>query len=163
MKISIYFSLFLYLILLSGCAHQNSQIEQLIERHAVEDTVNKLFMATDKKDWKEIQRIFTEKVQFDMSSLTGEAPALKDSKEIVAVWEKNLTPVVAVHHQSGNFLTEIKGAEATVYCYGMATHYKNPALKNTVTWFVGSYDYHLIKSNDGWRIDLIRFNKKYVE
>ena len=136
----------------------------MLERQKAEDTVKRLFIATDKKDWIEIQRLFTAQVHFDMSSLTGEAPTVLPSTSITDTWKKGLTPVEAVHHQAGNFLTEVTGDGATVFCYGMATHYKNPAFrKKTLVWFVGSYDFHLSKDSGAWRIDSIRFNKKYVE
>ena len=170
MKISILFVSLLSLVtLFVGCVHCPSrdqarcQIEQLIERQKIQDTVNKLFIGTDNKDWLAVRGLFADKVNFDMSSLSGAAPALLSPVEITDMWEKGLRPVEQVHHQSGNFLVTINDNKAEVFCYGTATHYKNPQFKGRVTRFVGSYNIHLIKSSGGWTIDSLRFNKKYVE
>jgi hypothetical protein len=151
-----------------GCASVqdpslSSKIDFLIERQNIEDTVNRLFIGTDNKNWPEVRSLFTDQVHFDMSSLTGAAPSTMTPLEITGMWDKGLAPVAQVHHQSGNFLIKINEQTADVFCYGTATHYKNPAFKTKVTSFVGSYNVHLAKSGLGWKIDSLRFNKKYVE
>lgn len=143
-----------------SCSHLGNN---LVERQEVEDTVNSMFIALDNKDWQHLSDHFTETVKFDMSSLTGVPETKMRRMDIIADWIKGLTPVEKVHHQTGNFLTEVEGNEADVFAYGTATHYKSPTMKKTVTSFVGSYDVHLIKTKGGWKIDAFRFNKKYVD
>lgn len=151
--------------LLVGCAHVNheAEVQNFIERQKVEDVVNRLFIETDGKNWSAVRALFTDEVDFDMSSLTGAPLAKLPSEKITDMWDKGLKLVEQVHHQSGNFLTEINGLTAKVYCYGTATHFKNPHLKNRVTSFVGSYNLQLVKINNAWKISALRFNKKYVE
>ena len=135
---------------------------QLTERVRVIDVVNRLFIETDNKNWKELERIFARKVRFDVSSLAGGKPSTMTGKQIAAAWKKGLEPVKQVHHQTGNVLVEIKGKAAKVFCYGTATHYRPENKKRPITTFVGSYDLHLTQSKAGWVIDGFKFNKKYV-
>lgn len=74
-----------------------------------------------------------------------------------------LAPLKAVHHQVGNYKIRITGSEAEAACYGIATHYlPNPSGRNVRT-FVGTYDFHLTKTGERWRIALFRFNLKYLD
>lgn len=69
----------------------------------------------------------------------------------------------AIHHQAGNFLVDIKPHEATVFCYGVAWHYRpNKTNRNTRT-FIGSYDIHLMKQDGEWKIDRFKFNLKFID
>lgn len=155
----------LVVLVLCACSHLTRQgdVARLVERQRIEDTVNRLFIATDDKDWPKVRALFTDRVSFDMSSLSGAPPTVITPQEITDMWEKGLRPVAQVHHQSGNFLVEINGTQADVFCYGTATHYKNPEFKNEVTSFVGSYDLRLLSEGGTWKIKSLRFNKKYVE
>jgi SnoaL-like domain len=55
------------------------------------------------------------------------------------------------------------GDEAQAFCYGIAFHYlPNPTVKNTRV-FVGSYDFHLRREDERWRIDQFKFNLKFID
>lgn len=138
------------------------RILALIDRLAVQDAVNELFIATDLKAWDRVRATFADEVHFDMTSLAGTAPATMAPADIAAAWEEGLASVDAVHHQTGNYVIHVEGDEATASCYGTATHYRAKHDKKLVT-FVGSYDFHLTREGGRWRIDTFRFHKKYVE
>lgn len=129
------------------------------------DTINDLFVGTDDRDWDRVRSVFAPQVRFDMKSLTGAEPATLSSSEIIAGWEEGLRPLKAVHHQTGNFRVRVDddGGGAIAFCYAIALHYRpNASGRNTRT-FVGSYDFHLERTGGRWRIDLFRFNLKYVD
>ena len=135
----------------------------LVERTQVADTVTRVFVNTDEGDWKGVTDCFAPKVLFDMSSLTGTKPSRVSSKKIADQWESGLRGLAAVHHQIGNVLVHVEGAEAGAFCYATATHYfPNPTGNDTRT-FVGTYDFHLVRGEDGWRIDMFRFNLKFTQ
>ena len=146
-------------------AMPNEQVEILVAKNAAVETVTRLFVATDELDWETVQTIFTEEVIFDMTSLVGGDPLMLSAQSIVDSWDEGLTPLAAVHHQVGNFVVTIEpGAEeATVFNYGIASHYlPNPTGENTRT-FVGTYTSHLIKVDGDWKIDEFKFDAKYVD
>lgn len=134
-----------------------------IEKDRVIETVNRLFINTDNRDWPKVKALFAPRVLFDMTSLAGGQPATISPQEIVDGWDKGLKALKAIHHQAGNYLVDAKNNEATAFCYGVAWHYlPNKTGRNTRT-FVGSYDFHLIKQDGEWIIDQFKFNLKFID
>ena len=155
----------LWILIFVGCAPpapSDGRIDELVDRLAVQDSVNELFIATDLKDWDRVRETFADEVLFDMTSLVGGEPTVMTPREIADAWAEGLGPVQAVHHQTGNYSVAIDGDNATASCYGTATHYR-PDHEKRLTYFVGSYDFHLIRVGEDWKIDRFRFNKKYVD
>ena len=137
--------------------------ENVLEKEKVKETVNRLFISTDNRDWSEVSSLFASEVLFDMTSMVGGDPVTLTPQEIVTSWEKGLKPLKAIHHQAGNYIVSINQNEAEVFCYGIASHYlPNKSNQNTRT-FVGSYDFHLVKNDQRWQIDKFKFNLKYID
>jgi len=137
--------------------------DSLADRAEVADTVTRLFINTDERNWEGVADCFATKVLFDMSSLSGIKPSRVSPKKIVDQWESGLRGLSAVHHQVGNMLVSVEGGEASAFCYATAMHYyPNPTGNDTRT-FVGTYDIHLGKEEGGWKIDMFRFNLKFTE
>lgn len=135
----------------------------LIEKDRVIETVNRLFINTDKRDWPMVKALFAPRVLFDMTSLSGGQPASLKPQEIVDGWDHGLKALKAIHHQAGNHIANIEDNEATVFCYGVAWHYlPNKTDRNTRT-FVGSYDIHLVKQDEDWKIDRFKYNLKFID
>jgi hypothetical protein len=130
----------------------------MTDRDAVIETINRLFIATDNRDWEAVRSLFAPEVLFDMTSLAGGEPATRTAGEIADGWATGLAQIEHVHHQTGNYLVELVGNQATAFCYGVAYHH----LGKSVRTFVGSYDVHLVHT-DRWRIDRFKFNVKFVE
>ena len=143
----------------------SADLEQLLAREAAIDTITRLFIATDRKDWAEVERLFTEQVQFDMSSVGGGPAQAKPAGEIAAGWRQGLSAIDALHHQAGNFRVLARGDRATAFCYGIAYHYRPRASGGSTRVFVGSYDFELERRGaaDDWRISSMRFNLKFID
>ena len=45
------------------------QVSVLVKRQFVRDTLNRLFIYTDQKDWEQVRALFAEQVLFDMTSV----------------------------------------------------------------------------------------------
>jgi hypothetical protein len=141
----------------------NDQYKVLLEKGAVIDVVNQLFISTDNRDWAKVKACFTNDVLFDMTSMTGGEPVTMTAEQIVEGWDNGLKALKAVHHQAGNYVVDLQNSEAEVFCYGIALHYlPNPTSQNTRT-FVGSYNFHLSKADGSWRIDRFKFNLKFID
>lgn len=159
------------LLILNGCANIKKHSghgfydanKRLVEKDAVKSTVEKLFISTDNRDWPAVKDVFADSVLFDMTSLAGGKPTTLSSQDIVDAWDKGLKALKAIHHQTGNYRISIHDNEADVFCYGIAFHYlPNKTNRNTRT-FVGSYDFHLTKTNGRWKIDQFKFNLKFID
>lgn len=139
------------------------KIQKLVEKDKIITTVNNLFIHTDNRNWPGVIACFSDQVLLDMTSLTGGVPTQVTPKQITDQWEQGLKKLKAIHHQAGNYQIEVKNSEADVFCYGIATHYLPNPSKNNVRTFVGSYNIHLVKLNQSWRIDKLKFNLKYLD
>lgn len=135
----------------------------MTDREQIIDTVVRLFVATDERDWKGVERCFSDMVRFDMSSLGGGESQDLTPATIIAGWREGLEPIEKIHHQVGNFRVEKGRDEADVSCYGIAMHYREVENGRNVRTFVGSYDIHLVREGDDWHIDGFRFNLKFID
>lgn len=138
-------------------------VRSLIERDRVSEVINTLFVATDARDWACVRSCLAPVVTFDMTSLAGGGPQQLSPEQIVSGWETGLKPIESVHHQTGNLHIACTGAEATASCYGIAYHYRRTKSGDNTRVFVGSYDFHLRLQDAAWRIDLFRFNLKFID
>ena len=159
----------LCIILVAGCGparHHDAfhgSLGQLQDQNDVIAAATRLFVCTDNRDWSCVQSVFAPEVLFDMTSLAGGQPEKKTPQQIADMWDQGLKALTAVHHLAGNFQAAVKGSEADLFCYGVAYHFlPNPTNQNTRT-FVGSYDFHLVKAEGGWKIDRFKFNLKFID
>jgi hypothetical protein len=132
-------------------------------RDAVIDSITRLFVATDNRDWNGVKRLFADKVEFDMTSLAGGQPVTMTPQQIADGWEQGLKPIQSVHHQAGNFLVTFSGSEADASCYGIAYHYRPAKSGRNTRVFVGTYDFHLRLHGDDWKIEMFRFNLRFID
>jgi hypothetical protein len=133
------------------------------DREKVIDVVTRLFISTDNRDWASVSSCLDEQVLFDMTSLSGGNPERITRESIISGWDEGLKGLAAIHHQIGNILVHIRGMDASLFCYGIAIHYlPNPSGRNTRT-FIGSYDLHLVRQGQGWKIDGFAYHSKFVE
>jgi hypothetical protein len=141
----------------------DSEVATLLARQAITDTITTLFVATDARDWESVRACFAAQVHFDMTSLAGGEPQTMTPDAIAAGWEKGLEPIEALHHQAGNFRVDVRGTEASAFCYGIVYHYRrHPSGRNTRV-FVGSYDIGLREEGGRWRINGFRFVAKFID
>ena len=105
--------------------------------------------------------MFTDIVDFDMTSLGGDV-SKKTSRQICEEWDKGFEGLDAINHLAGNHIIDIHNSSADVFVYATATHYKNVAVNGKTREFVGSYNLHLVKTGDIWKIDRFKYNLKYA-
>jgi hypothetical protein len=137
-------------------------LETIIDRIRVEETINRLFIATDNRDWAAVEGLFTPRVQLDMGSVGGPTKEMAGA-EIAAMWSKGLSHLESVHHQAGNFLIQVNADSASAFCYAVATHYLPNASGRNTRSFIGSYEFELEKTSGRWMIRAMRFNLKYLD
>lgn len=131
-------------------------------RSEIIETVNKLFIYIDDRQWDKLcKEVFTPKVYLDMSSLGGDKTT-KSCEEICQMWEEGFSDIDEVNHLAGNYIVETERNEATVFAYATAAHFKASATKGTTREFVGSYDLHMTLKANGWRIDKMKYNLRFM-
>ncbi len=128
----------------------------------IQETIAKLFVNSDNRNWTEVEAQFAAKVTLDYSSMTGKPAVEVSPTDITTGWKAVLPGFAFTHHQIGNFITEVNGDKAHSFCYGTATHYLEDNNGNVWT-VVGSYDFDLEKIDGAWKIKTMTFNYKYQE
>lgn len=127
-------------------------------------TVNNVFIFTDQRNWDGLLAdVFAEQVLLDYASFGAGQPATLPASQIVANWKSFLSAFPHTHHQLGNVQVTSAGNQASVFCYGTASHYlPNPTNQNL--WLVvGSYDFDLEKTGQAWKVTRMKFNFKYQD
>lgn len=133
-------------------------------REEIIEVANKLFVYTDQRAWQLLKtEVFAEELMFDMSSLGGGEPKITSAEAVCQMWNTGFEGLDAIHHHSGNFILTIRDGDADIFCYATATHYKKSATQGQTRAMVGSYDLHVIATASGWRIDLFKYNLKFIE
>ncbi len=133
-------------------------------RSRVEDTVIRMFVATDERNWPLVQGCFTDPFTLDMTSVAGGAPALTSPRQVTQTWAEAFRTLDHVHHQVANFQTRVEGARAAVRCHGIAFHYRGAiAAAAKSRTFVGSYEFELVLQGTEWRIGALKFNLKFID
>ena len=166
--------IFSFLVLvISGCAgspnpkppgaNMDAQYRMLVEKDKIIAVINRLFIGTDNRDWAKVKQCFSSEVLFDMTSVAGGEPVTLTSQQIVDAWDKGLKALKSIHHQAGNYMVKINQDQADAFCYGIASHYLPNKTNRNTRIFVGSYNFHLIKEGQIWRIDQFKFNLKYID
>ncbi len=143
--------------------NRDTTLQDLIERQRVLDTITTLFVATDNRDWARVRDCLSPLVTFDVTSMSGGEVQHLTSDAIAAGWEAGLKAIEHVHHQIGNISIALHGADASASCYGIAYHFRRTKSGNNTRTFVGSYDFHLVRAGDHWRIDLFRLRLKFID
>ena len=123
-----------------------------------QQAVMNLFLATDQHNWTLVERIFNQEVALDYSSMNGNPVTTLSPQEITSVWKTILPGFEHTHHQIGNFISDMNGNKATVFCYGTATHFI--ADEKGVIWtVVGGYDFGSIKVDNEWDVRSNKINQ----
>jgi hypothetical protein len=162
----------LLFLVLAGCAgaghpavmyEVRGQTDPMQDKAMIVETIDQLFINTDLRDWQRVKDLFAPTVLFDMTSLAGGTPATLTPQQIATSWDKGLKPLKAVHHQAGNYVVAVNGNEADAFCYAIASHYLPTKSGRNTRTFVGSYDFHLVKTDGVWWISAFKYNLKYID
>jgi ketosteroid isomerase-like protein len=147
------------LITLTAHSQQQQSNMKTTENQAIISTIQNIFEGADQRDWKKIEGSFAPEVLVDYTSLAGGSPASASPEQIVSAWKNLLPGFQSTHHQIGNFAIEhVNPSSANAKFHGLAVHYLPLESGESFWTVVGTYDYHLVKLNDVWKADRIKFN-----
>src|SRR5881392_1227747 len=138
-------------------------MEQLVnDKLELTELANKLFMYTDGQQWDLLlAEVFTEVIEFDMSSINGQPAQQIKALEVCEIWRQGFVGIDAVHHQAGHYLITVKENAADIFAYAVAVHYKKEAALGKTRSFTGSYNLKVSRTNNGWRITHFKYNLKF--
>lgn len=137
-------------------AEQNFHDEALIRR--VVDEIDNL---CDLKDWQRCRSYFTDEIEVDFESLSGDKPAKISADDLIGAWKTNLFAKKKTCHLRSNHSVEIDGDAAQIYSKAYAFNLLETG-EVTGFWEVwGHYTHRLKRTADGWKCAAMKLEVIY--
>lgn len=128
-----------------------ADVQSLLDRVAISETVLGYATGLDRRDWELYRSIFADEIDMDFSSLgipAGRVDAdqwVEDAKLLFAGFE-------ATQHLSANHVHDLRGDEATCVSYMQAEHFVREGA-DLQRWTIGGYYTNELRRTDrGWKL-----------
>ena len=135
--------------------------QKLIDELAVKNVVNEIDNCCDLKDWKRCRTYFTDKIETDFKSLSGEKPAKISADDLVGAWKKNLFKAKKTCHLRSNHSIKIKGDAATVFSKAYAFNLLETGKVKGLWEVWGNYTHKLVRTEKGWKCSAMKLEVVY--
>lgn len=137
---------------------QAGQIQYLVDRTKIIETVYLYATGVDTKDWVLYRTIFADEIKVDLSSVSGGAPGWThlSADEWTAGLVDIFDGIESSQHAMSNPRVEIDGDVARCVMYVQAEHYfKND--QGDDFWTVGGYYTNdLVRAGDEWKLTTVK-------
>ena len=130
-------------------------IQFLLDRAAVQETVMRVGTAIDLKDWDMLRGCFLDAIMTDYSDLRGDPPSIIAADNYVAQRKDALIPL-KTQHLSSNHLITIDGDNAQ--CSSEMVIYRRKITDTGMLEFNTHcyYEHKLQRTDTGWKINSIK-------
>lgn len=141
------------------------RIQRIEDRQAITDVVIRYAMSIDAADWEQYAEVFTDPVHIDFSE-AGLPAADFARDQFVGFAEAGLGAWDARQHLSPNHIVEFDDQDpdkALCTSYMYAQHYKEGAPGGEFYLMRGSYENHMVRTAEGWKINRLKQRIFWVE
>jgi hypothetical protein len=118
------------------------------DRAAIIDTVNRIGLFADLREWAALRRCFADRVLVDYTSRDGGAAVTMDADVLIDGWRKRLGGFTATQHLIGNHDIAVTGDRAVCRSLFHSQH----RLDREQWDLDGRYRHELARSNSGWHV-----------
>lgn len=139
-------------------------IQQTSDKIDIINTVNKIALMSDLRQWKQVVVQFTDKVEFDYTSLIGGEPITVPAILQVKEWEESFTKrFKTTQHILGSHTLILDGDKATCTSHFQAHHvFLEPSKAQSWT-LGGTYNHQLIRVDDAWKVNKMKMTVNWEE
>ena len=133
------------------------EIQHLIDRIKIVETIKRLAFHMDRKDWKGYEAEFAEQVELDFTetSFGGKSARVAPRAQWAAAVASGLARFFETQHFISDYSVEITGDRARAITYFIARHFmKGPDGNKYVLDEGGYYTHGLVKINGVWKVNL---------
>ncbi|NEQ25347.1 MAG: nuclear transport factor 2 family protein, partial [Microcoleus sp. SIO2G3] len=110
-------------ISIAKTAQATQPMDETTDRLAIIETVNKIAILSDRRDWEAVKNCFTEQVEFDYTSLNGGEPATVAAATQVKQWADFFTSRFKnTQHLIGSHAVTLNGDTASAIAHFQAHH-----------------------------------------
>jgi hypothetical protein len=121
----------------------------------------------DLKEFTELpQRVFTDPLTLDFSSVAEIPPMSTPLPDYLDVLRASFAPYTATHHAITGHVVDIDGDRATIHAHVRAEHWVPDELADggPNRWLVvGFYDNEAVRTADGWRLTRVKLTSTHQE
>ena len=137
------------------------QLQQLADRAAIADVVNRYATGLDTRDWVLYRSVFT--AEFDNYTSNSETPEHLRADDWVERWRPVFEGYDATQHLISNHVFSISGDEATCVSYLRARHViLNDGVADHYT-IGGYYTNRFVRTDEGWKLCVRRLTVTWTE
>ena len=128
-----------------------TNLQQLLDRAAITDVVNRYATGLDRRDWPLLRSIFTEEIEMEYSSV-----GIKPGRYVADKWVRSSEVLFAgfgaTQHTLSNHSFDLHGDAARCVAYMRAEHFIEDAPAENRWTIGGYYVVDLRRSGEGWLI-----------
>lgn len=129
-------------------------LRALFDRAEVQETVNRVALLSDARDWGALRSLFADEVGVDHAPLDGGEQEEMEADDLVEAWRAALSGYDATQHVISNHVVTVheRCGRAACSAYVQAHHYLLN-YEGSDRWTLGGrQDYDLIRISRGWKI-----------
>lgn len=137
--------------------------QQALARMEIIETVNKIGLMADLRNWAECRASFSDKVEFDYTSLTGGQPTTVSADTQIQQWKDFFSSTFkTTQHLIGSHAITLKEDTATCISHFQAHHVFLDTSKST--WTIGgTYHHDLSRTANGWKVTKMKMTALWQE
>jgi hypothetical protein len=136
-----------------------TDLERLVDRSEISETITRYFNSLDHRDWDLMRATLADEIEVDFSELFGDPVATHRSADFVEFARGVLSGFQATQHISPNHVISIEGDRATASAGMYAWHKVPPDAAAECTFTLrGRYDIGLERTAQGWRMNLLHMS-----
>ena len=147
---------------MSTIASDSTTSTETQDRLAILELIGRLALSLDGKDWGGLERVFTDPVHVDRTSLFGGEPLTLSPAELVEGYRQALGNLDALHHLITCHVIKVDGDQATCAANMQGTHVLANASGGPIWTVGGRHDYQLERTADGWKIAGLTFTVQWA-
>jgi SnoaL-like domain len=135
------------------CTMNGSVAQQVRDRQEIIDTINRIGLTADLRDWSACQACFSQSVEVDYTSLMGGEPNIIAPDALTKQWQSFFDSTFkTTQHLIGSHSVTHSGNSATCLSQFQAHHVLlNPTEEKT--WTLGGFYIHeLVRTDDAWLV-----------
>lgn len=135
----------------------------MTEREDIEETISRLGLYIDSKEWEKLHEVLGDEVQLDYRSLFGGSVQTMHRTEVISSWKSLLGSVKATQHLIANMLVTTSENDLATCTANVRALHVRPNNMGDSLWIVGGrYDIKLSKVEGKWKISGIKLTTQWT-
>lgn len=134
----------------------------LADRLEILELTSSMGLLVDARDWDALERLFTDPVDVDYTSLSGGDPQTMSPAELIGGWRRVLEHLDATQHLIAGQVVAIDGDRASCAANVQGTHVLATATGGPIWTVAGRYDFAITRTHAGWRISALTLTVQWA-